>query len=123
MPSTTETARRYFDALAAHDLDAAAACWAPGAIDRFVGGPELVGPAGVREYFEGLFGAFPDFAIEIVELTTYRNRTAVRWRARGTFAGPGTFQGFQPNGARIEIGGCDVVTVVDRADRAQRGVR
>ena len=46
-------------------------------------------------------------------MTTARNRTAVRWRATGTFAGPGSFQGFTPNGARIAVEGCDVVTVSD----------
>jgi glyoxylase-like metal-dependent hydrolase (beta-lactamase superfamily II)/predicted ester cyclase len=111
--STSEVAKRYFDALAAHDLDAAVACWAPGAIDRFVGQQELIAPDGIREYFAGLFEAFPDFRFEILDLTTYRKRTAVRWRARATFAGPGTFQGFEPNGARIDIEGCDVVTVSD----------
>ena len=111
MASTSEIARRYFDALSAHDLDAAVACWASGAIDRFVGGQELIAPWGVREYFAELFEAFPDFSFEILDLTTYRNRTAVRWRARATFAGPGHFQGFIPNGARIEVEGCDVVTV------------
>jgi glyoxylase-like metal-dependent hydrolase (beta-lactamase superfamily II)/predicted ester cyclase len=113
MASTTETAKRYFAALAAHDLDAAVACWAPGSIDRFVGQTELVAPGGIREYFSGLFAAFPDFAFEILETTTYRDRCAVRWRARATFAGPGFFQGFEPNGARIDIEGCDVVTVTD----------
>jgi hydroxyacylglutathione hydrolase len=110
---TSDVAKRYFEALAAHDLDAALACWAPGAIDRFVGQQELVAPDGIRTYFSALFEAFPDFAFEILDLTTYRNRTAVRWRARATFAGPGTFQGFEPNGARIKIEGCDVVTVAD----------
>ncbi len=37
----------------------------------------------------------------------------MRWRARATFAGPGSFQGFAPNGARIDIEGCDVVTVAN----------
>ena len=37
----------------------------------------------------------------------------MRWRATGTFLGPGRFQGFAPNGARIAIEGCDVVEVVD----------
>jgi glyoxylase-like metal-dependent hydrolase (beta-lactamase superfamily II) len=60
-----------------------------------------------------IYAAFPDFRIELVELTTARERTAVRWRARGTFAGPGEFQGFLPNGARIDFEGCDVVTVRD----------
>jgi glyoxylase-like metal-dependent hydrolase (beta-lactamase superfamily II)/predicted ester cyclase len=113
MASTAEIAKRYFAALSAHDLDAATACWRPGAIDRLVGSEDLVAPDGVRTYFSELFDAFPDFALQVVELTTYRTRTAVRWRATGTFAGPGRFQGFSPNHARIAIEGCDVVTVED----------
>lgn len=113
MASTSEIARRYFDALSAHDLDAAVACWAPGSVDRLVGQQDLIAPDGVREYFAGVFDAFPDFAFEILDTTTGRNRTAVRWQVRATFAGPGRFQGFAPNGARIEIEGCDVVTVAD----------
>jgi steroid delta-isomerase-like uncharacterized protein len=113
MATTAEIARRYFAALSARDLDAATACWGPGAIDRMVGAQDLVAPDGIRAYFSELFEAFPDFAIEIVELTTYRARTAVRWRATGTFAGPGTFQGFAPNHAQIELEGCDVITVHD----------
>src|SRR5437588_12830642 len=107
MASTTEVARQYFKSLAAHDLDAAVACWIPGGIDRFVGQQELVAPDGVREYFQALFKAFPDFSLQILDMTTSRNRAAVRWRGRGTFAGPGTFQGFAPNGARGEVEGCD----------------
>ena len=113
MATTADTAKQYFTALAEHDLDAAVACWAPGSIDRFVGQRDLIAPDGVRHYFGELFAAFPDFRFEILDLTTYRTRTAVRWRARGTFAGPGAFMGYEPNGARIDIEGCDVVTVTD----------
>jgi steroid delta-isomerase-like uncharacterized protein len=111
--TTSDVVRRYFEALADHDLDAAAACWAPDGVDRFVGQEELVGPDAVRDYFANLFHAFPDFSMEIVETTTSHSRAAVRWRAHGTFAGPGTFQGFEPNGAWMEIEGCDVFTVHD----------
>jgi hydroxyacylglutathione hydrolase len=111
MSSTTEVARRYFQALDAHDLDSAIALWRPGALDRFVGQRDLIAPHEVREYFAGLYQAFPDFRMEIIELSTSRERTAVRWRARGTFAGPGRFEGFAPTGARIELEGCDVVRV------------
>jgi hydroxyacylglutathione hydrolase len=111
MPSSGEIAKRYFAALSAHDLDAAVACWAPGSIDRLVGAQELIAPEGIREYFGALFAAFPDFRIQVIELTTARGRSAVRWRAQGTFAGPGLFQGFAPNGARINMEGCDVVSV------------
>ncbi|MGZ4169305.1 MAG: ester cyclase [Solirubrobacteraceae bacterium] len=113
MASTSDIAKRYFAALSAHDLDAATACWKPGAVDRLVGAQDLVAPEGIRSYFGELFAAFPDFELEVVELTTGRHRTAVRWRAHGTFAGPGRFQRFAPNHARIELEGCDVVTVED----------
>lgn len=113
MASASEIARRYFSALTAHDLDAAVACWRPGAIDRLVGTAELVAPDGIRAYFGGLFEAFPDFAFEILEVTSSRGRTAIRWRAQATFAGPGSFQGFAPNNARMSIEGCDVVSVED----------
>lgn len=113
MASAAEIAKRYFKALNDHDLETAAACWAPGAIDRMVAQQDLLGPGGVRQYFGAVFAAFPDFTLEVLETIAARNRAAVRWRAQGTFAGPGRFQGFEPNGARIEIEGCDVVTVGD----------
>jgi hydroxyacylglutathione hydrolase len=113
MASTSETARRYFGALAGYDLDDAVACWQPGAVDRLVGQQELIAPDGIREYFTALFAAFPDFRFEIIDITTYRERCAVRWRVGATFAGPGYFQGFAPNGATIAIEGCDVMTVKD----------
>jgi hydroxyacylglutathione hydrolase len=113
MPTTSETTKRYFQALAEHDLDTAISLWSPGAIDRFAGGESLIAPDGIRSYFTDLFAAFPDFQFEIVDATTYRERCAVRWKASATFAGPGRFQGFAANGARIAIEGCDVVTVKD----------
>lgn len=111
--STVEVAKRYFEALAARDVESAVACWSPGGIDRFVGQRELLAPDGVREYFTALFEAFPDFRFAILETTTAHDRAAVRWRATATFAGPGSFEGFEPNGARVAIEGCDVVTVRD----------
>jgi glyoxylase-like metal-dependent hydrolase (beta-lactamase superfamily II)/predicted ester cyclase len=111
--STSDVAKRYFGAIGAHDLDAACACWKPGSIDRLVGQVDLIAPDGVREYFGALYAAFPDFTLEIVDLTTSRNRSAVRWKATATFAGPGSFQGFEPNGARVELEGCDVISVED----------
>lgn len=113
MASPTEVAKRYFAALNAHDLDAAAASWQPGGVDHLVGQQELVAPDGVRRYFSELFAAFPDFRFEILETMAAPGRCAVRWRVRATFAGPGRFQNFAPNQARIDIQGCDVVTVAD----------
>jgi hydroxyacylglutathione hydrolase len=114
--TATSVARRYFDALGAHDLDAALACWKPGAVDRLVGQQELTAPDGIRTYFAELFEAFPDFKLEVIDEVAGGDKTAVRWRASGTFAGPGTFQGFTPNGAKISIEGCDVVTASPEQD-------
>jgi steroid delta-isomerase-like uncharacterized protein len=111
--STSDLAKRYVQALSAHDLDAAVALWAPGSIDRLIGQRDLVAPDGIREYFTELFEAFPDFTLEVIDTTTYRDRCAVRWRGRATFAGPGRFQGLEHNGARLEIEGCDVFTTAD----------
>lgn len=113
MAATAEIAKRYFAALSAHDLDAAMNCWRPGGVERLVGQQELTAPDGIRAYFAELMSAFPDFEFEVVDVTPNRNRAAVRWIARGTFAGPGTFQGFVPNGGRIEVEGCDVLTISD----------
>ena len=113
MATTTEIARRYFAALSEHDVEGAVACWRSGGTDRLVGAQELIAPDGIREYFSALFLAFPDFRFEILEMTTARNRTAVRWRAEATFAGPGWFQGFAPNSAGVRLEGCDVLTVDD----------
>lgn len=112
MASTSEIAKRYFACLDAHELDAAMAHWAPGGVGRLLG-RELAAPEQVREYFASVFAAFPDFRLEVLETTAARNRTAVRWRATGTFAGPAGFEGFQPNGARVQLEGCDVITVAD----------
>ncbi len=111
--STDEVVRRYFEAIARRDLEAAAAFWTPAGIERIVGQEELVGPEGIQEYFGRLFAAFPDWRFEVIEMVSEGERAVVRWRAQATFAGPGEFQGFEPNGAPVQIEGCDFVTVRD----------
>lgn len=111
--ATEAVARRYFEAVDARDLDAMAACWRPGAVDRLHGQADLVAPEGVRAWFAELFAAIPDARMEIVETTAQKDRCAVRWRLTGTFAGPGAWQGFAPTGGRIDVEGCDVVRVED----------
>ena len=111
MPSG-DVARRYFEAIAARDLESALALWAPGGVERIVGQREITAPDGVRELQNELNGAFPDLAWEVLDVIAEETRVAVRWRARGTFAGPGTFQGFVANGAHLEIEGCDLLTIL-----------
>lgn len=56
----------------------------------------VVGPAGRDEliaWFDELYAAFPDFRFQMLDLVADDRHAAVRWRARGTFAGPGRFNG------------------------------
>ena len=119
--SGLELVRRYFEALARHDLDAAVALWEPSGVDRIVGQQELVAPHGIRDYFGQLFHAFPDLRFEVIDTVAEGEYTTVRWRARGTFAGPGQFQAFEANGAQAQIEGCDVFTVRDGLIRHNEG--
>ncbi len=103
----------YFDAVAARDVDAMAACWEPGGEDRLVGMVELEVPDGLRTWFTSMFEAIPDFRFEVVDMVVDGDRAAVRWRARGTFDGTGRFEGVAPTGASLDVEGCDVLTVRD----------
>jgi len=113
LPATEQVARRYFAAVAARDVEAMVACWRAGGVDRLHGQADLVAPEGVRAWFQELFAAVPDAAMEVVKTTTEADRCAVRWRLTGTFAGPGDWQGLVPTGGRLDIQGCDVVQVAD----------
>ena len=112
MASSGDIAKRYLAALGERNIDAALDCWQPGGRE-LVSGEELLAPEGIREFLEMLLAAFPDLSFELIDATTYRERCAVRWRITGTFAGPGQFQGFAPNGARFDTHGCDLITVRD----------
>jgi glyoxylase-like metal-dependent hydrolase (beta-lactamase superfamily II)/predicted ester cyclase len=106
------TARAYFDALAARDVEAAAAMWAPDGRDRLAGFGELAGPEGVRGYFSELFAAIPDWQFEVRDLVADGERVAVHWRAAGTFTGS-AYQGIEPTGARFDFGGLDLLRIRD----------
>ncbi len=110
---TAAVAAAYFDAVAARDVDAMAAVWEPGGIDVLHGMSELTVPEGLREWFGNLFTAFPDWRFEVIDQVTEGDRSAVRWRATGTFTGPARFEGLVPTGASIDITGFDLVTVRD----------
>ena len=115
---TTRVAREYFEALGRAERDAQQRYYAPDAQAHLHG---VLGPTGREEmaaFFAELFEAFPDWRFAVVETVAEGDGVAVRWRARGTFAGPGGFMGFEPNGARIDIEGVDLVRV--RGGRARR---
>lgn len=111
--ATTKAARAYMQALNKHDLDAAVTCWAPGGADVLHGQAEMVAPDGIRAYFGGLFGAFPDLRFDELAVTAEGDRCTIRSRLTGTFAGHQPFNGIAPNGARIDLQVVDNFVVAD----------
>jgi hydroxyacylglutathione hydrolase len=110
---TEAVARRYFDAIAARDVEAAVALWADGGREHVRGQVDVIAPEGVREFIGGLIEAMPDMKMEVVETTTEGERCAVRWTITGTFAGPGALNGVRATGTPLKLEGCDVLTVRD----------
>ncbi|MEX2108744.1 MAG: nuclear transport factor 2 family protein [Solirubrobacterales bacterium] len=106
-------ARGYFEAVAARDVDAMASFWEPGALDVIHGIAEMRVPEDLHAWFGNLFAAFPEFRFEILDVISTGEKAAVHWRATGTFDGTARFEGLAPNGARVEVQGCDVLTVRD----------
>jgi hydroxyacylglutathione hydrolase len=106
-------ARRYFEAINAHDLDGAVALWAVGGRENVRGQVDVTAPEGVRAFVGDMLGAIPDLRWEIVDTITQGERCAVQWRLIGTFAGPGTFSGLAPTGHPLLLEGVDVLTVRD----------
>jgi steroid delta-isomerase-like uncharacterized protein len=113
---TTDTAtiaRGYFEAVGRRDLDAMTEFYAPGGVGEIYGLVRLEVPTTYRAWFGDLFRAFPDFLLETVEIVAEDEKAAVRWRATGTFNGSGSFEGLAPNGASVDVQGCDVLTIRD----------
>jgi glyoxylase-like metal-dependent hydrolase (beta-lactamase superfamily II)/ketosteroid isomerase-like protein len=108
---TEAVARRYFDAIAERDVEAAVALWADGGREYVRGQVDVLAPEGVREFIGGLIEAMPDMRMEVVETTTEGERCAVRWTIAGTFAGPGALNGVQATGSPLKLEGVDVLTV------------
>jgi steroid delta-isomerase-like uncharacterized protein len=103
----------YFDALARHDLDAIQAAWADDGVCHMAGQPDADGPAAVRAWWAEFFGSSPDLRFAVEELIAEGDQVAVRWTARGTFAGPGSLQGIEPTYARLDLDGLDLFTLRD----------
>jgi steroid delta-isomerase-like uncharacterized protein len=105
--------RAYFEAVGRRDLEAMTAFYEPGGVGEIHGLVSLTVPDSYRQWFGGLFRAFPDITMEILDVMASAEKVAVRWRATGTFNGSANFEGLAPNGASVDVQGCDVLTVRD----------
>lgn len=109
-PTPAAVAKVYFAALAARDVEAMVACWAPGGREFIRGQVDTTAPDGVREFFTDLFAAMPDFDLRVLSTTSGKERAVVRWRATGTFTGA-DFGGIAATGSAVELEGIDELTV------------
>jgi steroid delta-isomerase-like uncharacterized protein len=105
--------KAYFEAVGARDTDAMTALWEPGAMDEIHGLASMRAPDDIREWFANMFRAVPDFQMEILDLIADGEKVAVRWHMTGTFSGDAKFEGAIATGEKIDITGCDVLTVRD----------
>jgi predicted ester cyclase len=119
--SAKQVATSYFAAIAKRDVDAMMELWEPGGYADIYGMVSLRAPEGHRAWFGTvLFRAFPDLAMEVIDMVAYGEKAAVRWRATGTFTGPVKFEGLEATGTRIEIEGLDLLTIRDGLIRDNR---
>jgi steroid delta-isomerase-like uncharacterized protein len=106
-----ETARSYFRAVSDRDPAAMAAHWDPEGVGDLVPlGLVLRGPEAVRDFFTGLFGAFPDMEFRVEAVSADNQGATVQWRAGGRFTGT-PFQGIEPTGRTVEVRGCDCLEI------------
>jgi len=110
---TGAIARAYFEAVAARDLDAMVSFYEPGGTGEIHGLVTLTAPDTYRVWFADLFAAFPNFRFEVLDVVAEGEKAAVRWRATGTFTGATRFEGMEPTGAKVDVTGCDLLTVRD----------
>lgn len=109
--SARDVVKSYFEAMAGHDLDTAASLLSDEVVEEISGVGVLRGPGEVREFFDGMFKAAPDMQV-VLERTVHEDDTVVAlWRMTGTFTGGPLFNGVQATGGRIELRGCDVISV------------
>lgn len=74
-------------------------------------GNEASGPQGVKQYFSGLRGAFPDIHFTIEDQIAEGDRVVTRWVARATHTGP--FHGIPPTGKPGAVSGITINRVAN----------
>ena len=109
-PDFVQPAVRDFKALAARDAAGMAASYADDAIADIVPVGVLRGSDEIRQFFEGLFAAFPDMETTYEIVAASGNTVVVEWRSHGTFSGV-AFQGVEPTGKEIDSRGVDIMKI------------
>ena len=108
---STEVSRRYHDAWNGRDANALVAAFTKDGTfcnpDTYPG----VTPEALAEYVEGLWTAFPDFHIEVLNAGEIEpGLVAHHWLVRGTNTGQGA-DGSAPTGRTLTLKGASVIQV------------
>lgn len=114
MGEAEQVARDYWGgALVRKERGASLRAYAPGARCRLPGEATPRDAAGMAAWFAELYDAVPDLVFELLDLAAQDDRVAARWRAHGTFTGPGRLTGLVPDGRSLDITGVDYAWVAD----------
>ena len=73
------------------------------------GGPDLVGPEGVRRLITAQRAAFPDLQLAIEHMIVQGDMAVARYTARGTHQG--VFQGVAPTGKQVTWRGVNIYRI------------
>jgi steroid delta-isomerase-like uncharacterized protein len=105
--------RELIETVARQDIDAARSFWTDDSVDDFVAlGREVRGADALAEFFRATFAAFPDFHMEVVDVTDGRDRAAVQWHITATFTGE-PFEGIKATGKPLDLRGVDCLEFAD----------
>lgn len=101
---TQKAVADYFAAIRAMDVDSWLSTFAEDAVSHDpVGAPPLSGHAALRQFFEGIAGAFERVGLFEDQVFVNGNEAAVKWTGRGT----------GKNGREVTFEGIDVFEVND----------
>ncbi len=117
-PDAVRLVAANFAAFDAHDLDAGARMIAADAqLYDVAQGMTLIGPDGLRQYWQGWYSGFPDGRTEILTISASADGTVVtEFLGKGTHDGPLVGPGgkvIPPTGRVVSMRHCQVATVRD----------
>jgi steroid delta-isomerase-like uncharacterized protein len=75
---------------------------APEYVEHVIGGPEIAGPDGLKQFIGQFAAAFPDLQITVDDLIAENNKVVTRFTMRGTHQG--ALMGIAPTGKSVSIG-------------------
>ena len=109
-------ARRFADALTAHDLDAFAALFADGYVNHQASAaappsPGVTPKAATVAFYAARLKALPDLKVSIETTVAEADKVAASFVYEGTQEGP--YYGIEPTGKRIRFTSCDIFRVAD----------